>query len=74
VKSARAGGAESADTCELILELESDTEPEMAVERAVAALVAAGAGVRHVGPLRASLEEVFAELTQADPDTEAQGA
>jgi ABC-2 type transport system ATP-binding protein len=65
VKSARR--AESADgrgTVELELEIAADAEPDATVERAVAALVAAGAGVRSVGPVRASLEAVFADLTR----------
>ena len=49
---------------ELELDIADDAEPDTTVERAVAALVAAGAGVRSVGPLRASLEAVFAELTR----------
>jgi len=36
------------------------------LERAVAALVAAGVGIREAGPSRATLEDVFAELTLAD--------
>jgi len=51
------------DVCELVLDVAADAEPESTVERAVAALVAAGGGVRSVGPVRASLEAVFAELT-----------
>jgi ABC-2 type transport system ATP-binding protein len=42
----------------------SGTEPAHAVEDAVRRLVEAGAGVRSVGAERASLEEVFAELTR----------
>jgi ABC-2 type transport system ATP-binding protein len=47
-------------------------DPDSIVEHVVAALVAEGAGVRGVSPLRATLEEVFAELTlRADtPKTE----
>src|SRR5688572_3498810 len=41
----------------------SGDDPDSIVEHVVAALVAAGAGVRGVSPLRATLEEVFAELT-----------
>jgi ABC-2 type transport system ATP-binding protein len=55
-------------TVELTLEIAGDAEPDRTVERAVAALVAAGAGVRSVGPVRASLEAVFAELTQGDAE------
>ena len=65
VKQARASLLDdAAQTAELLLEMTDDADPEEAVERAVAALVAAGAGVRGVGPVRASLEEVFAELTR----------
>jgi len=52
--------------CELLLDVADDADPESTVERAVAALVAAGGGVRNVTPLRASLEAVFAELTAGD--------
>jgi ABC-2 type transport system ATP-binding protein len=49
-----------------------------AVERCVAALVAAGLGVREVRPAGGSLEEVFAALTQAESEAggpaEARGA
>ncbi len=72
VKGARATElANMPGTSELTLELASDADPEAAVERAVAALVAAGAGVRSVGPVRASLEEVFAELTQRNDEPKA---
>jgi len=68
VKQARATVLDAgAGTAELLLEMAEDVDPEEVVERAVAALVAAGAGVRGVGSVRASLEEVFAELTRA-PD------
>lgn len=39
-----------------------------AIEGLVAALVRAGAGIRAVEPLAASLEEVFADLTGGSPD------
>ena len=66
VKQARASVLDrAAQTAELLLEMAEDAHPEETVERAVAALVAAGAGVRGVGPVRASLEEVFADLTRA---------
>jgi ABC-2 type transport system ATP-binding protein len=69
VASARtAPSSEGNDLVELRLELAGDADPEATVERAVAALVAAGAGVRSVGPVRASLEEVFAELTQREAE------
>jgi ABC-2 type transport system ATP-binding protein len=41
----------------------SGEDPDSVVEHVVAALVAEGAGVRGVAPVRATLEEVFAELT-----------
>ena len=69
VKQARVNAvAGAADLVEILLEVASDAEPEATVERAVAALVAAGGGVRQVGPVRASLEAVFAELTQSEAD------
>jgi ABC-2 type transport system ATP-binding protein len=45
-----------------------------AIEQAVAALVSAGCFVREVRPIRSSLEEVFAELTSAEPEPEPEGA
>jgi ABC-2 type transport system ATP-binding protein len=42
------------------------TDPAEVAERAVAALVAAGIGVRSVTPCKASLEDVFAELTREE--------
>ncbi len=69
VKRARATVLdETAKTTELLLEMADDADPEATVELDVAALVAAGAGVRGVGPVRASLEEVFAELTRSPGD------
>jgi ABC-2 type transport system ATP-binding protein len=47
----------------LEVSLAEETAPEDAAERLVAALVAAGAGVRGVSVTKASLEEVFHELT-----------
>jgi ABC-2 type transport system ATP-binding protein len=43
------------------------------LERAIADLVGAGFGVREAAPVRATLEDVFAELTRAE-QLEAQGA
>jgi ABC-2 type transport system ATP-binding protein len=69
VKRARAAAPpDERGTSDFELEIAEDAEPEATVERAVAALVAAGAGVRRVGPVRASLEEVFAELTTSGSD------
>ncbi len=71
VRSVRAGmERDERGTVELELEFRDDTEPDAAVERAVAALVAAGAGVRSVGPVQASLETVFADLTREEPSVE----
>lgn len=47
----------------------SGDDPEAVVEHAVAALVRAGAGVRGVTPLKATLEEVFADLTRGSDAT-----
>jgi ABC-2 type transport system ATP-binding protein len=69
VKSARARPGEQGEargTSELELEIADDADPEATVERAVSALVAAGAGVRSVGAVQASLEAVFAELTRVE--------
>jgi len=71
----RAAGEEDAESVnELELEVAADADPEATVERAVAALVAAGAGVRSVGAVQASLEAVFAELTRAESDAPAESA
>ncbi len=70
VKRAHAGGSDERGTTDFELEIAEDADPEGTVERAVAALVAAGAGVRSVGPVRASLEEVFAELTAKGPGSD----
>ncbi|MBK7579631.1 MAG: ATP-binding cassette domain-containing protein [Myxococcales bacterium] len=40
------------------------------LEAAVARLTSAGFGVREAGPTRATLEDVFAELTSAEPDVD----
>ncbi len=48
------------------VELDETSEPGSAAERVVSALVAAGAGVQSVTARRASLEEVFHELTAND--------
>src|SRR4051794_2867919 len=54
VRSAHARTArDEGGTVELELDIAEDAEPDATVERAVAALVAAGAGVRSVGPVRA---------------------
>jgi ABC-2 type transport system ATP-binding protein len=68
VRSVRAGTRrDERGTVELELEIADEAEPDATVERAVAALVAAGAGVRSVGPVQASLETVFADLTREEP-------
>jgi len=48
--------------------VKDDAEPDAVAERAVAALVAAGLGVRSLERGGASLEEVFQELTRGDAD------
>jgi ABC-2 type transport system ATP-binding protein len=48
------------------IELGAEALPEAVTEEAVQRLVAAGAGIQSVGLARASLEEVFAELTKGD--------
>ena len=47
----------------LAVDLKRDADAGRATEEIVAALVAAGAGVREVAPRLASLEQVFSELT-----------
>jgi len=49
---------------------ESVDDPAAAVERAVSALVAADLGVREALPGKATLEEVFAQLTEDEPSAE----
>jgi hypothetical protein len=54
------------DHVTLEVTLADGIELDASIERVVSALVQAGAGVRNVASARASLEEVFAELTQAE--------
>jgi ABC-2 type transport system ATP-binding protein len=58
--------AEEAGVFRVSFSVEGELEPARAVEDAVRRLVEAGAGVRSVGAPRASLEEVFAELTRGE--------
>ena len=51
----------------LALELRLCDADEAAGERLVRMLVESGIGVRELGPIKASLEQVFAELTEAEP-------
>jgi ABC-2 type transport system ATP-binding protein len=51
----------------LALELRLRDADEAAGERLLRMLVENGVGVRELGPIKASLEQVFAELTQAEP-------
>jgi ABC-2 type transport system ATP-binding protein len=53
-------------TAELSVSLKKGKEAGPVAEAIVGALVAAGIGVREVAPLAASLEQVFAELTEGD--------
>jgi len=46
----------------------SSTDGGAVLERSVAALVAAGIGVREASPSRATLEDIFAELTRAESE------
>jgi ABC-2 type transport system ATP-binding protein len=69
-----AAGRDAGGATDFELQIAEDADPEATVERAVAALVAAGGGVRSVGPVRASLEEVFAELTRDDAPGGERGA
>jgi ABC-2 type transport system ATP-binding protein len=67
----------SAGEQRLTLALDTGADAGDVVERAVAALCAAGIGVREATPTRATLEDVFAELTkeesalESEPDEEA---
>lgn len=62
-------GVESAsaddDDAHILIDFDKEADPEETIERAVAALAAASAGVIEVAP-RSSLEEVFAQLTRAE--------
>jgi len=64
VRAAELAGAPN--VVELVLDVLPEADAEETLERAVAALVAAGGGVRQVSAARASLEAVFAELTQGE--------
>jgi ABC-2 type transport system ATP-binding protein len=52
----------------------SESDLGAGIERAVAALVAAGLGVREAQPARATLEDVFAALTRAEVEESSQQA
>ena len=54
------------DSTQFRLEIADNADLDAVTERAVSELVKAGAGVRSVVVARASLEEVFAELTEGD--------
>ncbi|NUO53340.1 MAG: ABC transporter ATP-binding protein [Polyangiaceae bacterium] len=54
------------DDAHVLIDFDEDVDPEETIERAVAALAAASAGVTEVVP-RSSLEEVFAQLTRKEP-------
>jgi hypothetical protein len=56
----------SAGDARVALQLEAGADAGDVLERAVAKLVEAGIGVREATPTRATLEEVFAELTKDD--------
>ncbi|HQP34834.1 MAG TPA: ABC transporter ATP-binding protein [Polyangiaceae bacterium] len=62
----RKSGAEGTATLDVAWKGTAEGIPD-AVERAVAALIAAQLAVREVSPRKASLEEVFAALTEDDP-------
>lgn len=69
VRAARVGEAKEGL---LRLQIEfKDGDSSRIQERLVVELVSAGVGIREVVPRRASLEEVFAALTQEDPGTSA---
>ncbi|MBI3206224.1 MAG: ATP-binding cassette domain-containing protein [Myxococcales bacterium] len=77
VRRVRAKPAEGEGLWRLTLALSKGT-PDVGpvLEAAIAALVGAGLAVRDAGPSRATLEDVFAELTRAEPeaDEEPEGA
>lgn len=53
------------------LSFADDADGEDVLERAIAALVGAGIGVREATPIRATLEDVFQELTRAEQTEQA---
>jgi ABC-2 type transport system ATP-binding protein len=58
----------AAEAGRIDLRLTKDADAGDVLERAVAALVAAGIGVREASPTRATLEDVFAQLTRAEAE------
>lgn len=71
VRRVRARDAGEAELSRLTLALaEGAGDVGVVLEAAVGALVAAGLGVREAGPRRATLEDVFAELTRAEAEAE----
>lgn len=71
VRRVRARDAGEAELSRLTLALaEGAGDVGVVLEAAVGALVAAGLGVREAGPSRATLEDVFAELTRAEAEAE----
>lgn len=71
VRRVRAKPAEGEGLWRLTLALSKGT-PDVGpvLEAAIAALVGAGLAVRDAGPSRATLEDVFAELTRAEPEAD----
>jgi ABC-2 type transport system ATP-binding protein len=63
-----AAGVDTEEPKRLTLEVSDDAEPDAVAERAVAALVGAGLGVRSVTRESASLEDVFRELTRDESE------
>lgn len=61
----------SHDLARIRLQLAEGADADAVTESAVSALVQKGAGVRRVSVTAASLEDVFSELTRAEPQTEA---
>ncbi|HEX6274170.1 MAG TPA: ATP-binding cassette domain-containing protein [Polyangiaceae bacterium] len=66
-------GTEVDDAKRLTLDVSEDAEPDAVAERAVAALVGAGLGVRSVTRESASLEDVFRELTRGETEGRGNG-
>jgi ABC-2 type transport system ATP-binding protein len=61
---------ETRDLARIRLQLADDADADLVTERAVSALVQKGAGVRRVSVAGASLEDVFAELTRAESQSD----
>ncbi len=71
VRRVRVKKSDDAELSRLTLSLaKNESDVGAVLEAAVGALCAAGLGVREAGPSRATLEDVFAELTRSEAEAE----